>query len=53
MTHYFTHVQAEIIKEAFSMDSLANLFFFMAFFFTVAPLSVYIFARVKLLDGET
>jgi hypothetical protein len=41
---------AEMITEAFSMESLTNLFFFVTFFFTIAPLFVYIFARVQLMD---
>ena len=45
--------EVEAITEAFSMESLTNLFFFIAFFFTVAPFFVYVFARVKLMDSET
>jgi len=43
----------ESIDDAVSMGSLSNLFAFMALFFTASPLFVYLFARLKLLDGET
>jgi len=52
-SHHELPGEVEMIKEAFSMESLTNLFFFVAFFFTVAPFFVYIFAMVKLLDEET
>ena len=42
-----------MVTEAFSMVSIWNLFFFMSVFFTIAPLIVFFFARVKLLDGQT
>lgn len=55
MSAYFRQHQqlpgdVEAITEAFSMESLTNLFFFVAFFFTVAPFFVYVFARVQLMD---
>ena len=55
VTNYFkVHEHAEeAIAEAFSMSSLSNLFAFMALFFTASPFFVYLFARLKLLDGET
>ena len=39
--------------EVFAASRVSNLFFFMLFFFTAAPLGVYLFARLKLLDGNT
>ena len=39
--------------EVFAASKVSNLFFFMLFFFTAAPLGVYLFARLKLLDGNT
>ena len=37
----------------FSMGTITNLFIFLAVFFTLPPLAIYLFARLKLLDGST
>ena len=35
------------------MGTITNLFIFLAVFFTLPPLAIYLFARLKLLDGST
>ena len=37
----------------FSIGTIFNLFFYMLIFFVGPPLSIYFFARLKLLDGTT
>lgn len=37
----------------FSVLTICNLFAFFGVFFTVPPLAIYFFARLKLLDGTT
>ena len=37
----------------YSMGTITNLFFFLTIFFTLPPLAIYLFARLKLLDGST
>ena len=39
--------------EVFAVSHVTSLFFFMLIFFTAAPMGVYLFARLKLLDGTT
>lgn len=54
VTNYYKvreHEEDLVDDAVFSMASLSNLFAFMALFFTASPLFVYLFARLKLLDG--
>ena len=37
----------------FSSATITNLFLFLIVFFTMPPLAIYFFARVKLMDGST
>ena len=55
VTNYFKSHTADAgnISDSFSIASISNVFIFMAFFFTASPFFVYLFARIKLLDGET
>ena len=39
--------------EVFAVSHVTSLFFFMLIFFTAAPLAIFLFARLKLLDGTT
>lgn len=41
------------VVEAYAFSHVSNLFFFLFIFFTAAPLAVFLFARLKLLDGTT
>jgi hypothetical protein len=43
----------QVMAKSFSPSSIWNLFLFISFFFTIAPFGVYLFARIKMLDGET
>ena len=43
----------ELLNVHFSVQTIFNLFIFLGIFFSVPPLAVYIFARLKLLDGTT
>ena len=54
ITNFFkSKKEVHALTENYTMSTVSNLFFFMAFFFTLAPAGVYLFARIKLLDGET
>ena len=58
LTEYFREGKVgedsvQVITKSFSPSSIWNLFIFIAFFFTIAPFGVYLFARIKMLDGET
>ena len=39
--------------ELYTISHVSSLFIFLIIFFTAAPLAVYLFARIKLLDGNT
>jgi len=39
--------------EVYVIGHVSSIFFFMLFFFLAAPLAVFLFARLKLLDGTT
>ena len=39
--------------EVFAVSHVSRLFIFLLIFFTAAPMAVYLFARLKLLDGTT
>ena len=43
----------DLLNVHFSVQTIFNLFIFFGIFFSVPPLAVYIFARLKLLDGTT
>ena len=51
------HISAFMANEAlggtFSVSRITSLFSFLLFFFTMPPLAVYLFARLKLLDDST
>jgi hypothetical protein len=53
LMHEGSSQKVNISDDSFSVATLSHLFTFMAFFFTIAPLGVYLFARLKLLDGQT